>query len=293
MNYIDVYNKITLNRKDLPKETYGEIHHIWPRSLGGGNEPVNLVRLTAKEHYVAHHLLTKIFPDSREMVYAFNLMCGTMGSKSVYVSPRVYAEARENFAKAQLGHVVTVETRSKISTGNLGKPKSDKHRAHLSEAQRGKTRSEETRAKMSAARRGANHPMCGRTGENSPLYGRRHSAESIEKMCAAQSGKTLSATHRAKLSAAMSGANHPNWGKTLSADTREKIREANKGLQCGEKHPSYDHTLYRFIHPERGERICTQYELRVEFGLNSGNLSSVVLGKLKTTGGWRCLGEAE
>lgn len=38
---------------------YTEVHHIKPRSLGGSDDESNLVRLTYKEHYTAHHLLTK------------------------------------------------------------------------------------------------------------------------------------------------------------------------------------------------------------------------------------------
>lgn len=201
MNYIDAYNKITLNRKDLPKETYGEVHHIWPKSLGGENKPENMVRLTAKEHYIAHHLLTKIFPDCREMIIAFSLMCGRIGAKGVYVSPRVYAEARENFSKAQS------EAMSGEGNPNYNKTPSRTTRVRLSEARKGK-------------RCGSNHPMFGRTGEN---------------------------------------------------------------------HPRYDSTEYVFQHPEHGERICTQYELWTEFGLNRGSLSQLVHGPLRTHKGWRCL----
>lgn len=170
MNYIDVYNRITLNRKDLPKETYGEVHHIWPKSLGGGNEPENLVRLTAKEHYIAHHLLTKIFPDCREIVFAFNQMCGRIGAKGVYVSPRVYAEARENAAAAQRGRKASAETRNKIGEAQRGKTLSATHRAKLSAANLGKPKSKEHRAKMSESHKGlhsgSKHPNWGKPSYN-------------------------------------------------------------------------------------------------------------------------------
>jgi hypothetical protein len=39
---------------------YSENHHIIPKSLGGSNNSQNLVRLTAREHYIVHHLLTKM-----------------------------------------------------------------------------------------------------------------------------------------------------------------------------------------------------------------------------------------
>lgn len=39
---------------------YTEMHHIKPRSHGGGDDPSNLVRLTYREHFLVHWLLLKI-----------------------------------------------------------------------------------------------------------------------------------------------------------------------------------------------------------------------------------------
>ena len=44
--------------RDIPT-SYTEVHHIKPRSLGGSDDPSNLVRLTYREHFIAHWLLTK------------------------------------------------------------------------------------------------------------------------------------------------------------------------------------------------------------------------------------------
>lgn len=38
---------------------YTEVHHIVPRSIGGTDAPQNLVRLTYREHFLAHWMLTK------------------------------------------------------------------------------------------------------------------------------------------------------------------------------------------------------------------------------------------
>jgi hypothetical protein len=59
---------------------YTEVHHIKPKSMGGGNEPANLVRLTYREHFLAHWLLTKICvgSDLRKMqraLFAMTLLC--------------------------------------------------------------------------------------------------------------------------------------------------------------------------------------------------------------------------
>jgi len=82
--------------------------------------------------------------------------------------------------------------------------------------------SEESLLKMS----GANNPMFGKTGERSPLFGKLHSSESLEKMRKPRSekaklnmSKPLSEAHKAKLSKA-------HKGKVHSSDTLAKISAA-------------------------------------------------------------------
>ena len=59
MNYEKIYRELT-NRDSRAK--YTEIHHIIPKCMGGTDDKSNLVKLTAREHYIAHKLLTKIYP---------------------------------------------------------------------------------------------------------------------------------------------------------------------------------------------------------------------------------------
>lgn len=58
-------------------EIYLEKHHIIPVSLGGENKNENYVLLTAREHYVAHWLLTKFTKGNNwhKMCSAFFRMC--------------------------------------------------------------------------------------------------------------------------------------------------------------------------------------------------------------------------
>lgn len=58
----------------------------------------------------------------------------------------------------------------------------------------------------------------------------------------------------------------------------------------GEKNGMFDHTPYTFKNKKKGWKIkCTQYYLRTTFNLYQGNLSDVVLNKLKSTGGWELI----
>ena len=42
--------------------------------MGGTDDPENLVNLTPEEHYVAHQLLVKMYPNEGKLVYAVNMM---------------------------------------------------------------------------------------------------------------------------------------------------------------------------------------------------------------------------
>lgn len=143
------------------------------------------------------------------------------------------------------------------------------------------------------------------SGENSPFYGRHHSANAIKKMSEARLGKKASDETRQKMSEAQRGENNHFYGKTLSAEHRAKMSESMRGkhhsaesrakmskARRGSGNPAYDSTQYIFQHPEHGERICTQYELRTEFSLAPQSLSGLIRGRLRTTGGWRFLGPA-
>lgn len=44
---------------------YYENHHIIPRCMSGSNEYNNLILLTAREHFICHHLLIKMVEDSK------------------------------------------------------------------------------------------------------------------------------------------------------------------------------------------------------------------------------------
>ena len=85
MNYLSIYNAI-IDRAISQKRrkykldnifyVYYEKHHITPKCLGGTNLKENLVLLTASEHFVAHQLLVKIYPNEYKLVFALRMLCG-------------------------------------------------------------------------------------------------------------------------------------------------------------------------------------------------------------------------
>jgi hypothetical protein len=75
--YRSWYNQLIQKRRLAPIfSAYTEVHHIVPRSLGGGDEKSNLIALTYREHFMAHWLLTKLYDGQShyKMVHAFHAM---------------------------------------------------------------------------------------------------------------------------------------------------------------------------------------------------------------------------
>lgn len=84
MNYENIYKKLVERAKNRTSEDLYEVHHIIPRCLGGNNEKENLVKLTPEEHYVAHQLLHKIYPDHKGLLYAAVKMCSNRMNNKLY-----------------------------------------------------------------------------------------------------------------------------------------------------------------------------------------------------------------
>lgn len=139
--YTKWYNNIIAKAKERHNyQGYTEKHHIIPKSLGGSDEPSNIVRLTPKEHYVCHRLLTGMFTGNArsKMIRAF-WMIATMGNKNqkrIKVGSKKYCILKEQW----------------LQHGNLNKPKSEEHKAKMR-----KPKSEEHKRKLSQSRKGKSY----------------------------------------------------------------------------------------------------------------------------------------
>jgi len=110
MDYQRIYDQI-IDRAQREKRVkvkggiYYERHHIVPRCMEGSNRQENLVLLTAREHFLCHWILVRIYPKNRKLAKAFNTMCQTK-SKHQYryiPSSRAISEAKELDREARKG----------------------------------------------------------------------------------------------------------------------------------------------------------------------------------------------
>ena len=105
MNYEKLYGGIIENAKSRVIDGYSERHHVVPKSLGGSDSSENLVRLTAREHFVCHYLLTKMYEEDTtewyKMVNAFLMMKCSMYKHQRYFNSRLYESLKTEFSKVQ------------------------------------------------------------------------------------------------------------------------------------------------------------------------------------------------
>jgi len=124
--YYNIVNRAKSRTMDA--KTYVEKHHIMPKSLGGSNDPENIVKLTAREHLICHRLLIKMTEGKAKSKMAFaawRIVFVSNTHKRHAVSARTYASIRNEVAiarknsKGSFKH--SPESKEKISKGNTGK----------------------------------------------------------------------------------------------------------------------------------------------------------------------------
>jgi hypothetical protein len=166
---------------------YCEWHHVIPRCLGGLDTESNLVKLTAREHFIVHKLLCEIYPNNKKLHDAVWCMIHLVNKKhqrGYVVSNREYEQARKLFSEVssirQKGQKLSEEHKQKLSLAaktrktRIPIKHSDETKQKLSALWKGSTRSLEDRKKISAGQRGKKRkivtcPHCGKSGGNNGM----------------------------------------------------------------------------------------------------------------------------
>ena len=130
-------------RKEAKKQLgYVEKHHIIPRCIGGTDDDSNLVFLTAKEHFVCHHLLTKMYDTediSRQMRFALNKMSRKSSTQQrVRITARMFDKIRKDFANDM----------SVMNTGRVNGPMSRHQKMVRSVKTKGVPKSDQAKQNM-------------------------------------------------------------------------------------------------------------------------------------------------
>ena len=235
MNYKKIYESIIekykqlnfqkLNRSDK-NYIYLETHHIIPRCMNGADDLENLVNLPAREHFICHLLLPKIYKGT-EFEYklwtaAHRFIYGNDMKNKIRITSNQYKIIKENFSKFRseankgegnpnYGNKWTQEQRDNLSKQKKGKKLEDIM---------GKERAEASRKKMSESQK-----------KRPPRKKFKLSVETKLKMSIMRKGKKKPNEFGAKISKAMKGNTYgkANKGKHHTEETKLKLSLAKKG----------------------------------------------------------------
>jgi len=158
MNYTKHYDRLV---QQTPPEGYTEKHHILPRCLGGTDRKSNIVKLSARQHFVAHWLLKKIYPNEPGLIYAFHMMFHPTSSNTrqtdwIHSRSRTYARLKEEMVK---------DIHARYARGehpNLGKKHSEatKQKIRDTKAKNPTIWTEEARREHGVHQIGRKQPQC-------------------------------------------------------------------------------------------------------------------------------------
>jgi hypothetical protein len=200
------YKSITDSAKHRITEDYTEKHHILPKSLGGSDKITNLVYLTAREHFICHWLLTKIYSEGEEhwkMINAFRMMRAENPSQKRYatkITARVYSNLKEEYS------ILQSERYKGTGNGFYGKKHSEEVKNRISEANKGD-------------KNGAKRPETKKKIAETKI-GKKRESFSEEWL------NNLSKNHKSK---------QPGFDGSISEETRKKIGDKIRGRKQTEE----------------------------------------------------------
>ena len=219
--YSTWYYKIINNAKNrMLVDTYVEKHHIVPRSLKGTDNDSNIVKLTAREHFVCHLLLTKMVSGYYQELMKFALgkfIQTAPGQQRIFTSWE-YKKIREEISQARTGKKHSIETKLKMSEKAKG-------RIPWNKGMTGIEHSEESKLKRSQTLTGKSF---------NERFGECRAIEIKQKITNSKLGKPsgmLGKTHSEETKKKIKESN----AIKLPA-TRKKLSEVRKGMKFSEEH---------------------------------------------------------
>lgn len=243
--HINRYVKFINSRNNLPlvKEKGYEIHHIIPVSLGGNNSQSNLIKLTYREHLIAHLILWKAYKGPMSKAYFF------MAKKA---SSRIYKSLKEEFSTLNSGknnarygksphQYLTKEQKLELieRLRAAWKAKSKEEKAVLTK-KRLKTLEERSEEEKNITRKKKSKSS---SGEKNGFYNKKHNKETREKISRASKNRKKTDEELEFLRNSNSGKGNPMYGKTLYSvwDSRYGEKEANLRLSNMKRKMSESH----------------------------------------------------
>lgn len=314
MNYLKAYCNLIRKAekrgytKKKAKElgVYVEGHHIFPVSVFGKNK--RIVYLTAREHYIAHALLEKIFirrygqnhRKTQKMTNAHIIM----GGRGKYNNSYLYETAKKRYSECRTGVSMKESSKEKLRNYRLGKKQSAESIEKSRQKNIGKKRTQEQKDRMSKAQKGLSKSTLKVKDENfknkfiQVVKSSKTKTEVVLKLGMKTTSRSsfglikkwakflnISLEHLFKV--------HGNKGKIRTQETRNRMSAGRKDKLLKEEHKkkiklSNCKYVYTFISPEG---IISETILHTDFckenDLNQCKVREVARGIRLHHKGWK------
>lgn len=233
-------NKVN-GKKYIGQKNY-DIHGKWKNYLGSGKALLKAIRLYGKDNFEREKIAIAYSPDElNELENHYIKKHNAVNDKSYYnivegggtVAGLKHSEHTKKILSAKFsGKNNYFYGKRYIGKSNpfYGKQHSEESRAKMSESHIGEIPwnkgesgiySDETLKRMSVAKKGIplseehkRNIKLSQSGENHPMFGKKHTEEAKEKMRQKALGKKATAETRAKMSESQKGDKNHNYGKT-------------------------------------------------------------------------------
>lgn len=204
---------------------YFNIHHVVPKSLGGSNDPSNLVKLTHREHFLAHRYLYYMYKDSSDSIAKRNMTYGwLLLSNHGKHNEGEYAELKKE---------VSIMMSKKVGNKNpmFGIPLSKERKDNLRKANLGKRHSKDSKCEIGKSSQ--------ERWDDGSMDKRRKLTKDEEdirrdKISKSQLGVGFTKEHKQNISKTKLGNKNPMFGrKWFNNGIKDKMLDPKKPIPSG------------------------------------------------------------
>ncbi len=233
-------------------DQYTELHHIYPKSVQCDidvKQKLNIVRLTAREHFIAHLLLTKMFKNAvinQKMNFAFFQLRLSNRYQQRYTNSRFYEKIKKvkrtyirfyNNDKCVYADVDDLDKQQLLTAQGWSTIMPEQYKIGRVGNMKGKRHSAETRRQMSESGKSVDRSNFKKPTREERLLAakkaqttRRYN-ESLDPIGTAMKRKEQSERQKQLYKNGIlscAGANNPRYGVKVSVETKQKISELSQ-----------------------------------------------------------------
>lgn len=260
MDYKRIYDEFIIDRRLREPKLVGyfEHHHILPRSLDGGDEPKNIIRLTAEDHLRAHLLLAHIFGGNQWYAVHMMLADGRGDPRKGKIPSR----------KARFAYGLARKHTSKLQSERMA---GENHPLF------GTKRSEDTLQKMSAGIR--------KHYENNDVHNIDRTTYAFKHVPTGEVFKGTRKEFKNHAPQKLTGLTQMILGTYKSCDGWI-INGNTENVGKASAKPNVDIKVYEFVNLDGRNITATQVEFKLKTKLSPAGVSTLVNKKRDQLSGW-------